>query len=97
MLDSSIQYRASRIEKMQHGDLTEAQIARFDTAQAYLVRKPSFVLWIEGFGDLTEYVMEIDSEVALESPEGRGHLNVGRAILVMSNEGGYFTQMGRAK
>jgi|GEM_PF-1912244 len=82
---------------MQHGDLTEAQIARFDTAQAYLVRKPSFVLWIEGFGDPTEYVIEIDSEVALESPQGRGHLNVGRAILVMSNEGGYFHSDGKSK
>jgi hypothetical protein len=82
---------------MQHGDLTEVQIARFDAAQAYLVRKPTFVAWIEGFGDTTKYIMEIDSEVALESPQGRGHLNVGRAILVMSNEDGYFHSDGKSK
>ena len=82
---------------MQYGDLTEAQIARFDTALLCPVREPSFVVWIEGFGDPTEYAMKIDSEVALEYPRGRGHLSAGRAILVMSNENGYFYSDGKSK
>lgn len=82
---------------MQYGDLTEAQIARFDTALHRSVREPSFVVWIEGFGDPTEYAMEIDSEIALEYPRGRGRLSAGRAILVMSNENGYFYSDGKSK
>lgn len=82
---------------MQHGDLTDAQIARFDAAQAYLVREPTFVVWIEGLGDTTRYIMEIDSETALESPRRRGYLNVSRAILVMSNEDRYFYSDARSK
>lgn len=82
---------------MQYGNLTESQIEEFGVAHAYLVREPSFVVWIEGFGDLTEYVMEIDSEVVLESPLGRGHLNIGRTILTVSNEGGYFYSNGDIK
>lgn len=82
---------------MQYGDLTAAQVSVFDELQARSVRDPSFVVWIEGFGDPTEYVMEIDSEVALESPRGRGHLNIGRAILIMNNEDGYFYSDGTSK
>jgi len=82
---------------MQYGNLTESQIEEFGVAYAYLVREPSFVVWIEGFGDLTEYVMEMDCEAALESPLGRGHLNIGRAILTVSNEGGYFYSDGDIK
>ena len=82
---------------MQYGDLTETQITELNLVQAYSVREPSFVVWIEGFGDPTEYVMEIDSEVALEFPRGRGYLNVGRAILVMSNEDGEFYLDGQSK
>ncbi len=82
---------------MQYGDLTAAQVSVFDELQAHSVREPSFVVWIEGFGDPTEHVMEIDSEVALESPRGRGHLNIGRAILIMNNEDGYFYSDGISK
>jgi len=82
---------------MQYGDLTEAQIAEFISAQSYSVREPSLVVWIEGFGDPTEYVMEIDSEVALEFPRGRGCLNIGRAILVVNNENGFFYSNGESK
>ena len=82
---------------MQYGDLTESQIVELNSIQASPVREPSFVVWIEGFGDPTEYVMEIDSEVALEFPRGRGHLNVGRAILTMSNEDGVFYLDGQSK
>ncbi len=78
---------------MQYGDLTEAQIVELNSIQAYSIREPSFVVWIEGFGDPTRYVMEIDSEVALEFPLGRGRLNIGRAILVMSNEDGVTTEL----
>jgi hypothetical protein len=82
---------------MQYGDLTEIQIEKFNEAQAYVVREPSFVVWIEGFGDPTGYVMEIDSEVALEFPRGRGYLNAGRAILTMSNENSYFYSDGQSR
>ncbi len=82
---------------MQYGDLTWTQITRFNEAQAHSVREPSFVVWIEGFGDPTEYIMEIDSEVALGFPRGRGHLNIGRAILVVNNEDGYFYSDGESK
>ncbi len=82
---------------MQYGNLTESQIEEFRVAHAYSVRQPSFVVWIEGFGDLTQYVMEIDSQVALESPLGRGHLNIGRTILTVTNEGGYFYSNGDIK
>lgn len=82
---------------MQYGDLTETQVSRFDAALLYSVREPTFVVWIEGLGDPTEYVMEIDSEVALEFPQGRGHLNIGRAILTVSNKDGYFYSDGKSK
>ncbi|MFC1714868.1 choice-of-anchor R domain-containing protein [Candidatus Poribacteria bacterium] len=82
---------------MQYGNLTEAQISRFDEAQSHCVREPSFVVWIEGFGDPTEYVMGIDSEVTLEFPRGRGYLNIGRTILVVNNEDGYFYSNGESK
>jgi hypothetical protein len=75
---------------MQYGTLTSSQRAMFDTKQGSLIRKPTFVLWIEGFGDTTEYVMRIDSEIGLESLRGRGNLNIGRAILELNNENGYF-------
>jgi hypothetical protein len=81
---------------MQYGDLTESQITKLGAAQAYSVREPSFVVWIEGFGDPTDHVMEIDTEVALESPLGRGYMNTGRAILTMSNENGYFYSDGKS-
>ena len=82
---------------MQYGDLTETQIVELNSIQTYSIREPSFVVWIEGFGDPTKYIMEIDSEVALEFPRGRGYLNVGRAILVMSNEDGGFYLDGQSK
>lgn len=82
---------------MQYGDLTEVQIEQINVAQAYLVRKPSFVVWIEGLGDPTDYIIEIDSEIAVESPLGRGYLNIGRAILVMSNKGRHFYSDGKSK
>jgi hypothetical protein len=75
---------------MQYGALTSSQRVMFDTKQGSLIRKPTFVLWIEGFGDTTEYVMRIDSEIGLESLRGRGSLNIGRAILELNNENGYF-------
>ena len=82
---------------MQYGNLTEAQISKFDEAQTHFIRKPSFVVWIEGFGEPTEHVMEIDSEVSLEFPRGRGHLNIGRAILAMNNENDHFYSDGDSK
>lgn len=82
---------------MQYGDLTESQVVGFNSAQAYMIRRPSFVVWIECLGDPTKYVMEIDTDVAIESPLGRGHLNVGNAILIMNNEDGYLYSDGRSK
>jgi hypothetical protein len=77
----------------------------FDTKQGSFIRKPTFVVWIEGFGDTTEYAMGIDSEIGLESLRGRGSLNIGRAILELNNhvppcngrENGYFYSDGISK
>ena len=82
---------------MQYGDLTEAQISKLSSELLCSVREPSFVVWIEGFGDPTEYIMEIDTEVSLEFPQGRGRLNIGRAIIAMSNEDRYFYSDGKSK
>ncbi len=88
---------------MQYGCLTESQIDKFNAIQNYTVRRPSYVVWIEGFGlqngivDPTEYIMEIDTETALESSLGRGYLNIGRAMLVANNENGYFYSDAKSK
>jgi len=82
---------------MQYGTLTSSQRAMFDTKQGSFIRKPTFVVWIEGFGDTTEYVMRIDTEIGLESLRGRGSLNIGRAILELNNENGYFCSDGISK
>jgi len=81
---------------MQYGNLTVSQRSTFDLKQTNSIRKPSFAVWIEGFGDTTRHVIDIDSEVALESPLGRGNLHIGQAILVVSNENGYFYDNGKS-
>ncbi|HGE71845.1 TPA: hypothetical protein ENX78_13470 [Candidatus Poribacteria bacterium] len=82
---------------MQYGNLTPTQREKFDLKQKSVIRKPSFLLWIEGFGDTTEYVLSIDTEIGLESLRGRGNINIGRAILELNNEKGYFYSEGRSK
>jgi len=82
---------------MQYGTLTLSQRLIFDTKRESFIRKPSFVIWIEGFGDTTEYVMSIDTETGLESLRGRGSLNIGRAILELNNENSYFYSDGASK
>lgn len=79
---------------MQYGDLTTSQIAGFNLAQQGRVRNPTFVVWLEGFGDPSRYVIDIDTEIALEGIPGKGTVNIGRAILIMDNEGGYFYDGG---
>jgi len=73
---------------MQYGALSTSKIVLFELAQQGRIRNPTFVIWLEGFGDPSKYVISIDTEVNLE--EKRGILNIGRAILVMDNERGYF-------
>ncbi len=82
---------------MQYGNLTPSQRERFYQKQKDVIRRPSFVLWIEGFGDTTEYVINIDTEIGLESLRGRGNINIGRAILELNNEKGYFYSEGKSK
>lgn len=82
---------------MQYGNLTPLQREKFDQKQKGVIRKPTFVLWIEGFGDTTDYVISIDTEVALESLRGRGNINIGRAIIELNNEKGYFYSEGKSK
>jgi hypothetical protein len=79
---------------MQYGSLTSAQQVMFVLKQKSFIREPTFVVWIEGFGDTTEYVMSIDTEIGLESLRGRGNLNIGRAIIELDNENGYFYSNG---
>ncbi|MGB9596183.1 MAG: hypothetical protein ACPL7B_07865 [Candidatus Poribacteria bacterium] len=82
---------------MQYGDLTASQREKFDQKQKSVVRKPTFILWIEGFGDTTDYVISIDTEIGLESLRGRGNINIGRAILELNNEKSYFYSEGKSK
>lgn len=82
---------------MQYGNLDLSQQERFIIRQRDAVRKPSFVVWIEGFGDTTEYVIDIDTEIGLESLRGKGNINIGRAILELNNEKGYFYSEGASK
>jgi hypothetical protein len=82
---------------MQYGALTSLQQAIFILKQKSFIRKPTFVVWVEGFGDTTEYVMRIDTETGLESLRGRGNLNIGRAILELNNKNGYFYSDGMSK
>lgn len=82
---------------MQYGILTDSQINKFRELQSYIVRRPTYSVWIEGVGNPTEYIMEIDTEVALESPLGRGLLNIGKATLVVNNEDGFFYSGGKSK
>lgn len=79
---------------MQYGNLTSIQQTLLALSQKSLIRKPTFVLWIEGFGDTTEYVMSIDTEIGFELLRGRGNINIGRAILELNNEKGYFYSNG---
>ena len=79
---------------MQYGDLTASQIAGFNLAQRGRVRNPTFVVWLEGFGDPSRYVIDIETEIGLEGIPERRTLNIGRAILVVDNEGGYFYDGG---
>jgi hypothetical protein len=79
---------------MQYGSLTSTQKTTFESKQKDSIRKPTFVLWIEGFGDTTDYVLSIDTEVGLESLRGRGKLNIGRAIIELNNENGSFYSNG---
>lgn len=80
-----------------YGNLNLEQQERFILKQKDAIRKPSFVLWIEGFGDTTEYVISIDTEIGLESLRGKGNINIGRAILELNNEKGYFYSEGASK
>lgn len=73
---------------MQYGALSASEIAKFESAQGGRIRKPTFVVWLEGFGDPSEYVISIDTEVALEWLAGI--LNVGKAIIIADNGGSYF-------
>jgi hypothetical protein len=82
---------------MQYGNLNLEQQERFVLKQKDAIRKPSFVLWIEGFGDTTDYVISIDTEIGLESLRGKGNINIGRATLELNNEKGYFYLEGASK
>lgn len=82
---------------MQYGNLTATQISMFNLARLCSIREPSFAVWIEGFTDSTEYVIEIDSEITIGFQYGKGLLNIGIAMLVMDNYDGYFYSNGISK
>ncbi len=79
---------------MQFGQLDSGDQSTFKTRQAALTRNPTWVVWISGLGDLTDYVKEIDTETAIESARGRGRLNVGTAIITASNTSNLFYSGG---
>jgi hypothetical protein len=72
---------------MQFGSLTSAQQTSFIAKQAAQIRKPTFDVWIAGVGSITTPMyFQIDVESGLESPLGRGNIQIGRALLTASNE-----------
>ncbi len=82
---------------MQYGILTESQQKEFNLKQSRYIRRHSFVVWIEGFGDTTEYIIDIDAEIGMESPSGNLNINIGRALLRANNNDGYFYSDGSSK
>lgn len=82
---------------MQFGDLTNTEIEELKLACAGKMRQPSFAVWIEGLGGVSDYVVSIDSEVALESAKGRGKINIGSATVELENVGGYFYYDGESR
>lgn len=51
---------------------------------------PSHSVWIQGFGDIEQYVQSIETDRPLESERGWGFIGIGRATLVLDNSGSRF-------
>ena len=79
---------------MQWGQLSAAQKTSFATYQTASIRHPSYNIWVSGLGDPTQYITSIDVQRAIESPRGRGHINVGTAILRGNNSDDLFHDDG---
>ncbi|MGQ9610004.1 MAG: hypothetical protein ACUVWN_11910 [bacterium] len=82
---------------MQYGILNKSQQKEFDLKQSRNIRKHTFIVWIEGFGDTTEHIIDIEAEVGIESPRGNLNINIGRATLRANNKDEYFYSNGSSK
>lgn len=82
---------------MQFGNLSAGQQTSFLSYQSSRLREPSFVLWLEGFGDSSGYVKSIDTDRNIESLRGFGNLAIGLATIELNNESGYFYSNGVSK
>jgi len=51
-------------------------------------------VWIAGIGDTSAYIIDIDTEGGIQSPRGRGYLNIGRGVITASNEDDTFYSGG---
>lgn len=81
---------------IQFGSLTSGEKTTFQERQSATNRKPSWVVWISGLdSDPSDYVLEIDTERAIEGARGRGHLNIGRALIEASNDSNLFFSNGK--
>ena len=73
---------------MQFGNLTENEILKFEKMQRGSVRNPTFTLWIEGFGEISKYAIEINTDIAVEYE--LNIMNIGLAVITVNNKEGYF-------
>lgn len=79
---------------MQWGQLTTAQQTSLAAYQSASIRHPSYLVWVSGLGDPTQYITSIDVQRAIESARGRGHINVGTALLMGNNSDDTFHEDG---
>ena len=79
---------------MHYGQLTTTQQSSFLKELAKKIREPSFTVFISGFGDITGYAISITTSRSIESPLGRGNINIGDAGIYAHNQDGYFYSDG---
>ncbi len=79
---------------MHYGYLTTAQQTAFLSEQRKKIRKPSFAVFISSFGDITDYAISITTDRSIESPLGRGNINIGDTSIYAHNQDGYFYSDG---
>ncbi|MBD3181055.1 hypothetical protein GF312_02115 [Candidatus Poribacteria bacterium] len=72
---------------MQYGNLNSLEIAEFNAYRSSSLRKPTYTLWIAGYGDLTEEVISIEQEITLADTDIINSIYIGKAVVCISNKG----------
>lgn len=70
---------------MQFGGLSEGDQALFIADQAAAIRRPSFVVWIEGLGDVNDDVISIETWQGIEETRSREQFGVGACVMTVTN------------